>query len=185
MSDAPQNAPLYAVSAAFGSPEAALAAACALGQRRLGRVDVLSPVPIDGLVEGLGMPAPAIPAYIAIGFATLGFAAMMGMCVYATAVDYKFDIGGRPLVSWPAFIVPSVSFAMLTGALAVFFNMLFMNRLPRLNHPAFNIPGFGKSTQDRFFVTIEPGAEHASAETIEALLAALATRPFAVARVPR
>ena len=182
MSDDP---PLYAVSAAFGSPEAALAAVRALGQRRPGRVDVISPMPIDGLVEALGMPASHMPAYVAIGFATLGFAAMMGMCVYATAIDYAFDIGGRPLVSWPAFIVPSISFAMLTCALAVFINMLFMNRLPRLNHPAFNIPGFGKSTQDRFFVTIEPDEERTSAETIEAVLAALATRPFAVARVPR
>ncbi len=82
---------------------------------------------------------------------------MMGMCIYATAYDYVFDIGGRPRVSWPAFVVPSLSFALMTGALATYLAMLFLNRLPRLNHPAFNIPDFTRVTQDRYFLTVAEG----------------------------
>lgn len=182
---ASDEAPLYAVSAEFGSPEAVLAAANALRPRELGRLDIYSPVPIDGAVQAIDRNAKPIPYYMAIGATILGFVLMMGMCIYATAHDYVFDIGGRPLISWPAFVVPSVSFAMLAGALAVFFNMTFLNRLPMLNHPSFNIPGFGRASQDRFFLTIAPSGPRFDPAAIERALAGLPGRPIVVSRVPR
>ena len=177
--------PIHAVSAEFGSPQSVLAAANTLRPMAFGRLEIYSPVPIDGAVEAIGRSAAPIPYYMAIGGAVVGFAAMMGMCVYATAQDYVFDIGGRPLVSWPAFIVPSVSFATLTAALTVFFNMTFLNRLPLLNHPAFNIPGFGRASQDRFFLMVAEAGAPLDLGAVETALADLVTRPIAVARVPR
>jgi len=179
--------PLYAISAEFASPGAVLAAAQAMRARSLGRLEIYSPVPIPGAVEALGRSRRPIPAWMAVGGVVLGFAAMMGMCIYATAVDYTFDIGGRPLVSWPAFMVPSVSFAMLTGAVVVFFNWTFLCRLPLLNHPAFNIPQFLRASQDRFFLTVEPTPSQKTfdAAAVEQALARLAIRPLAVTRVGR
>lgn len=193
MSSAPHShdgePPLYGIAAEFGSPDAVLAAAHALRPKDLGRIEIYSPVPLPGALDAVGRTHRSIPAFMALGGAVLGFALMMGMCVYATAVSYVFDIGGRPLVSWPAFIVPSVSFAVLTSALVVFFNWTFLCRLPMLNHPAFNIPGFLRASQDRFFLTVAPqqGAETGSLdpEAVERALAALAQRPLAVSRVKR
>ena len=105
------------------------------------------------------------------------------MCVYATAYGYVFDVGGRPRFSWPSFVVPSVSFAMMSGTLAVHAVFLFVNRLPRLNHPAFNIPGFGRVTQDRYFLAAEARGAGFDAARIERQLAALpegAGRPLAI-----
>ena len=180
------DAPLYAISAEFASADSVLAAARALRSNEFGRLDIYSPLPIPGAVEALGRGHRSIPYWMGAGGAILGFAVMFGMCIYATAVDYAFNIGGRPLVSWPSFIVPSVSFAMLGGALVIFFNWTFLCRLPRLNHPSFNIPGFLRATQDRFFLTIEPlGAQDFDPSAIERALARLSARPLAVTRVRR
>ena len=183
------EAPLYAVAAEFGSPAGVLAAARALHPRDFGRLEIYSPVPVPGALEALGRTHRAVPTMMALGGSVLGFALMMGMCVYATTVSYVFDIGGRPLVSWPAFIVPSVSFATLTAALVVFFNWTFLCRLPMLNHPSFNIPGFLRASQDRFFLTVAPPVDHDPSTfdvaAIERALGALAERPFAVSRVNR
>ena len=176
--------PLYAVSAEFGSPDAVVAAAVALRPAAFGRLEIYSPVPIAGAVEAVGRDAPPVPYWMATGAVVVGFVAMMGLCIYATAFDYKFDIGGRPLVSWPAFVVPSVSFAMLCGALVVFFNMTFLNRLPMLNHPAFNIPGFLRVSQDRFVLTIAANGDGFDPLAVERALSKLAALPLAVHRVP-
>ena len=179
-------APIYGIAAEFGSPEAVMAAANALRPIDLGRLEIYSPVPIEGARAATGAAARPIPHLMATGGVILGFALMMGMCVYATAYDYVFDIGGRPRFSWPAFAVPSISFAMLTGALVVFFNMTFLCRLPMLNHPTFNIQGFLRATQDRFFLTIAPhDGEALDPGAVERALGKLVMRPLAVTRVPR
>ena len=110
---------------------------------------------------------------------------MYGMCVYATIWGYQFDVGGRPLFSWPAFVVPSLSFGALLGAFVAFSLLLLMSRLPRLNHPAFNIPGFTRATANRFFVAVEARDHTFDADAIEAILFALPAQPNAVRRVPR
>ena len=178
------DAPLHGVSAEFGSADALLACVKALRPHGFGRLDTFSPVPVAGLDTALGIPGSPLRRLGLVGVAA-GFAASMGLCVYATVYDYPFDIGGRPTVSWPAFVVPSVSFAMLAGALLVYLAMLYLNRLPHLNHPAFNIPGFERATQDRFFVSVDAEHEALDAAAIEAALSALADPPLAIRRVAR
>ena len=82
-------------------------------------------------------------------------------------------------------MVPTASFAGLLAASAVVLMLLILNRLPRLNHPAFNIPGFDRASQDRFFVAVEQDGERFDPAEAERRLAALAVPPLAVHRVPR
>ena len=178
------DAPIHAVAAEFDDGGALLAGVKALRGRDFGRLDAHSPVPIAGMAEALGLGASSMTT-IGVGAVLIGFAAMMGACIYWTAYDYVFDIGGRPLISWPAFVVPSTSFALMTGALVVYLAMLFLNRLPRLNHPAFNIPDFHRVTQDRFFLTVEEGRGPLDIAAVEAALDGLEGRPIRVTRVPR
>ena len=178
------EAPLWGVSAEFAAPEAMVAAIAALRDSGLGRLEAYSPVPVPGAAEPLRLPREPIHPF-ALGGILVGGVLMMGMCTWATVADYVFDIGGRPLFSWPYFVIPSVSFAMLIGALAVLLALLVLNRLPRLNHPAFNIPHFGRSTQDRFFVVVEAREDGFDPDAVERAMASLANRPLAVSRVPR
>jgi Ni/Fe-hydrogenase subunit HybB-like protein len=185
---APPGAPLWGVAAAFPNEAELTTALQALSSLR-GRVrlDAYGPVPMPRTLRPLGIEGRSILPY-ALGGALLGGAAFYGMCIYATAYDYVFLIGGRPRFSWPSFVVPSVSFAMLTGCLAVHAALLWLNRLPRLNHPAFNIPDFLRATEDRFFLAAELRDEGAEVLRIERRLAALPAgggRPLAVTRIPR
>ncbi len=178
------EAPLWGVSAEFATPEAMVAAIAALRDRDLGRLDTYTPVPVPGAAAALRLAREPIHPF-ALGGILVGGVLMMAMCAWATMADYVFNIGGRPLFSWPAFVIPSVSFAMLIGTLAVLFALLVLNRLPRLNHPAFNIPHFGRSTQDRFFLVVEARDGGFNADAVERAFAALTNQPVLVSRVPR
>lgn len=178
------GAPLWGVSAEFDSPEAMLSAINSLKPRDFGRLDAYSPIPVDGAPEALGLSTQPVYPFALLA-AVLGAVAMFGMCTYATIWGYRFDIGGRPLFSWPAFVIPSLSFGGFLGAAVVYALMLLMSRLPRLNHPSFNIRNFTRVTADRFFVAVEARDDDFDADAIEAVLAALPSRPAAIHRVPR
>ena len=178
------EAPLWGVSAEFYDASSLIDAITILAPRDLGRLDTYSPVPLPAVADALGIQHPPMNVVAILG-ALAGGAAMMAMCVYATAYDYVFNIGGRPLYSWPAFVVPTVSFATLTGAFAVYVGLLVLNRLPTLNHPAFNIPNFSRSTQDRYFLVIEARDEVFDPDLAERALAGLPVRPRLVTRVKR
>ena len=184
MTEHGSEAPLWGVAAEFETAEGMVAALYRLRDRRLGRLDAFAPVPIPEAAAALRLASrPMYPLAIAAVFA--GAAAMFGFCTYGTIWGYRFDIGGRPLFSWPAFVVPSVSFGMLVGTAVLYGLMLLFCRLPRLNHPAFNIGNFTRVTADRFYVAVEARDDRFDAAAVEAALATLPTRPSAVRRVPR
>ena len=150
----------------------------------LGRLDAFSPVPVPEVDKVLQLARQPIYPFAVVG-AVLGGAAMFAMCTYATVVSYRFNVGGRPQFGWPAFLVPSMSSAMLGGSLVALLAMFVLNRLPRLNHPAFNIPDFGRVTNDRYFVAVEARDDRFDPARVEAALARLPLRPLAINRVPR
>jgi hypothetical protein len=178
------DAPLWGVSAEFDNAPDLLAAIQRLRPRRLGRIDGFSPVPLEEARAALGFSRPPMWLF-ALGGVVLGGLGVLAMCVYATGYDYVFLIGGRPRISWPAYVIPSFSVAMATGTLATLAGFLVLNRLPRLNHPVFHVPGFLAASRDRFFIVVERVDDQFDAEAIEQALAQLAVQPRAVRRVPR
>ena len=183
--DLPPDAPIWGVAAEFAGPEDAVAAARSLQSRSFGRIDLYSPMPMEGAIEALQMRRRLTHPVALAGIVLLGGAAMMAMCLYATGYDYVFNIGGRPRFSWQAFVVPSVSFAMMVGAIATVAGLLFQSRLPRLNHPAFNIPGIGGASRDRFFLVVEKQDDAFDAGRVALAMKALTVQPLVVHRVPR
>lgn len=187
--DGPADAPLWGVSAAFASEADLVAGASAVSGIGRGHVhlDAHGPVPMPRVLRTLGIEGRSIRPYAILG-ALAGGAGFFGLCVYATAYDYVFLIGGRPRFSWPSFVVPSLSFATMSGAIAVHLALLVLNRLPRLNHPAFNIPGFLRATDDRFFLSAEAQGDAFDADRIVRRLANLpagAGLPLDIRRIPR
>ena len=85
-----------------------------------------------------------------------------GLQWYSAVIAYPINSGGRPLNSWQVFwLVPfevGVFAAALCGVIALFWSC----GLPRLHHPLFEIPGFERATQDRFFLLATPETERRS-----------------------
>ena len=97
----PDDAPLWGVAGEFATEAGMAQAARALRHGCQDRIDAYSPMPNDAVAADLRLRADHAGWAWAAGMA--GGAAMFGMCLYATAYDYVFDIGGRPRFSWPAF----------------------------------------------------------------------------------
>ncbi|PPQ40873.1 DUF3341 domain-containing protein [Rhodopila globiformis] len=179
-----EESEFYGIAAEFAEPDGLLAAVSSLRSRGIGLLDALSPLPISGMDAALGTSGRSLGVAAVAGVLLGGFGCF-GMIVIATVVAYPIIVGGRPLLSWPYYVIPSVAAAMLTGAVVLFVVMLFLDRLPRLNHPVFNIDGIQGVTTDRLFLVVEARTSDFDAEAVEHALAELPVRPLRIQRVER
>lgn len=146
------NAAGSGLVAMFCTPEEFLEALRRTRAAGYTRVEVNVPYAVEGMTELLpGKPTPMARIVLIAGLT--GASGGYFMQWYA-ARDYPIDVGGRPLHSWPAFVPVTFELMVLAAAVAGCFALLWLTRLPRLDHPLFAIPEFRRATQDRFFLSI-------------------------------
>ena len=70
-------------------------------------------------------------------------------------------LGGRPLNSWPIFLLVPFEVGVLAAAVAGFAALLVLCGLPRLHHPLFDSDALERATDDRYFLLVRapPKAE--------------------------
>jgi hypothetical protein len=92
---------------------------------------------------------------------------------YVTVWDFPINVGGRPLHSWPSYIVITFELTILLAAISAVMGLLALCGLPMLYHPAFNVPRFALASRNRFFLCIEATdplfAPRATSEFLETL----------------
>lgn len=158
---APSRAPeadLYGVVAEFGTPEAVIDAANAAREAGYKKMDAYTPFPVTGLDEALGMTNTRLGWVVLLMGITGGLTAF-AVQYFANAVYYPLNIGGKPLNSWPNFIIITFECTILFAAFTAGLFMLARNGLPRPYHSIFNTPNFGAATRDHFFLCIEAADE--------------------------
>lgn len=128
----------------------AVRAACRAGWTRL---EAYAPHPVPNAAEAMGVRAAPI-AWIAVAAGVAGAAWAYGWSTYLSAHDYPLNVGGRPPHAWPAFLPAAYIIGVLAAALAALAGMLWLNGLPRLHHPVFAAAGFGRASDDRFFLLL-------------------------------
>ena len=149
----------------------ALIAAARQSQSAGDRVlDSFSPFPIDGMAELLGTTSTRLRLVMALGGLAVA-ALMLGTEYYSAVINYPINSGGRPLNSWPAFMLPPFAVGTLGAAISGFIALMRETGLPRLNHPLFEIPEFPDASQSRFLLALAP-RDADSAPTRERLHAA-------------
>jgi Protein of unknown function (DUF3341) len=171
---------LYGLMAEFASAEALLVAARRTYAEGYRETEAYSPFPVEGLSEAIGFTSNRVPLLTLLG-GILGAAIGYFIQWYSAVIDYPLNVGGRPLNSWPAFILVTFELAILGAALAAVFGMLLLNGLPRLSHPVFNARDFDLATRDRFFLGIKVNDPLFDREATRRFLESL--RPLNVAEV--
>ena len=145
---------IYGLMAEFEDPNALVAAAHRAHHEGYRRMDAYSPFPIEELHEALGMHHTKLPLIVLVGglFGCLGG---FGLQYWVSVIAYPINVGGKPFVSWPAFIPVTFECTILAAALSAVLGMLALNGLPMPYHPVFNVPRFALASRNRFFLCIE------------------------------
>jgi hypothetical protein len=146
------DSPAFGLLAEFDSAERLVDSVGRAHSAGFRQLDAYSPFPIEKLTEALGADDPRIP-WLTLAGGIIGAAVGFGMQV-ATNLLYPIDIGGRPLVATPAFMMITFELTVLGAGLFSAVGMLLRNRLPRLNHPLFDVPRFNLASSDRFFLLV-------------------------------
>jgi len=151
----PPREGIYGLLAEFGTPGELVEAT--KEARRVGyrRMECYTPYPVEEAADALHFHKTRVPLVCLIG-GVMGVTTAFLMETWINVWAYPLNIAGRPLFSWPAFIIPAYEWTILFSGLSAAFGMLALNGLPQLYHPLFNAPNFRSgATTDRFFLCLE------------------------------
>jgi len=149
-----KRAPLHGIMVEFNETEPLIKAAEAVRAAGYTKMDAYTPIPVEGLTAAMGWRDRLIPLLMLLG----GFTG----CTLAFILQYAgmkwfypLNIGGKPLGSWPQFIVPAFEMTIYFTAVTGVVSMILLNGFPSPYHPVFNVPDFDTASNDRFFLCIE------------------------------
>jgi hypothetical protein len=89
---------------------------------------------------------------------------------YITVYNFPTNIGGRPLFSWPSYIIITFELTILFAAFSATFGLLGLCGLPLPYHPVFNVPRFSLASRNAFFLCIEAADPHFELEKTKSFL---------------
>ena len=144
----------YGVIAKFESPLALLHAAKKVRDSGFTNFDCHSPFPIHGMDEAMGLKRSKLGFIIgAMGLtgALFGF----GLQTWVHLVEYPLNISGKPYFAYPAYLIITFELMVLFSAFGAVFGMMFLNKIPRFNHPVFYSEKFSDVSSDAFYISIE------------------------------
>lgn len=132
-------------------------------------LDAFTPFPVESVIDRLDSRPSRVRIFM-FGGGVLIAAMALGGEYYTAVFNYPYNAGGRPLNSWPAFMLVPFAIGILGAAVAGFVRFLFETGLPRLHFPLFAVEGTERASQDRFFLAIEaPETEGERREAMDSL----------------
>ena len=171
----------YGLMAEFDNVNDAVTAARQTYGAGYRKIDAYSPFPVEELSEAIGFHKNGVALVCLIG-GLLGGSAAFTLQWWINTISYPVNIGGRPLNSWPSFIIVTFEMTILFSGLSAVFGMLALNGLPMPYHPVFNVPQFESVTKDHFFIVIFSSDKNYDAASTRQFLEGLG--PISVAEVP-
>ena len=157
--------PIYGLMAEFDNATALVEAARQTSNAGYKKIDAYTPFPVEELAEAIGFHRNGVPLVVLVGGILGGLSGYL-LQYWISGMAYPVNVGGKPLNSWPAFIVVTFEMTILFAGIAAVFGMLALNGLPMPYHPVFNVERFAFASKDRFFLIIfSSDAKYDRAET--------------------
>ncbi len=151
----PPREGIYGLLAEFNTPTELVMATEAARHAGYRRMECYTPYPVEEAAEALHFHKNRVPLICLMG-GIMGLTTAFLMETWINTMAYPLNIAGRPLMSWPAFIIPAYEWTILFAGLSAAFGMIAMNGLPQTYHPLFNAPNFRSgATTDKFFLCLE------------------------------
>ena len=172
--------PCFGYLAEFSDGDSLLTAIEKAKEEGYTKMEAYTPLPMHDVWHALGHKSH-LPKLV-LGGGILGAVVGFGLQYYASVIHYPVNIGGRPLNSWPSFIVITFELTILFAALTTVFGMLALNGLPRPHHPVFDVPEFELASRNRFFLLILAHDPVFDLEKTGTLLAGV--QPLSLSEVP-
>lgn len=113
--------------------------------------DFYTPFPVHGLDGYLGITRTRLP-YVTFVAGATGLVFAMLFQIWSSAVDWPINVGGKPMMSIPAFVPITFELMVLFGALttvAAFFyiSKMYPTKTPKILHP--------RQLDDKFLVLVK------------------------------
>lgn len=113
---------------------AILAAAKKVRERGFTKVDAVTPFPLHGMEEALGIKRSNIP-YVTFVAGLTGCLFGLWFTWWTSAVNWPINVGGKPPFSLPAFIPILFELTILFAALSSVGALFFFAGLPKIDPP--------------------------------------------------
>lgn len=171
----------YGLLAEFDSVDSVISAAHKVYGAGYRKIDAYSPFPLEELSEAIGFEKNGVALVCLVG-GLLGCTAAYILQYWINTIAYPVNVAGRPLHSWPSFIIVTFEMTILFSGLSAVFGMLALNGLPMPYHPVFNVPQFDFASKDKFFIIIFASDKNYDPVGTRQFLESLS--PLSVAEVP-
>jgi hypothetical protein len=140
------------VLGAFATPDEALRAAARVRDAAYSHFDVLTPFPVHGMDEAMGLRRSWIP-WVTAALAGAGILAAQALMNYVMVLDWPMNFGGKPFFAWPSFVPISFELMVLFAAIGSAVVAIWAGKRDTIPQPPALRVATG-ATVDRFVIWI-------------------------------
>ena len=136
----------------FYSPDEALEAAAKVRDAEYRHFDILTPFPVHGMDEAMGLKRSWIP-WATAGLAVAGIVAAQALMNWIMVIEWPMNFGGKPFWAWPSFIPITFELMVLFGAIGTAIIAIRAGKRDTIPQPPAMLIKTG-ATVDKFVVWI-------------------------------
>src|SRR6185437_5310052 len=146
--------PIYGLMAEVDNPSDLVYACQEAREQGYRKMDAYPPYPVEEVTEALHLHKNKLSLIVLLG-GLLGGSTGYLLQTYITVLNFPTNVAGRPLYSWPSYIVITFELTILFASFAATLGLLGLCGFPTPYHPVFNAPRFSLASRDGFFLCIE------------------------------
>lgn len=137
--------------AIFKDPEALKVAASKVRRNLyITKFDVFTPFPVHGIEKAMGLSRSFIP-WLTLVYGLTGAGLLFLFQAWTSSESWPINVGGKPFISWPAFIPITFEGGILFGGVLTVLTLLHFLRLPNFFQKVMD----ERLTKDRFGLFVD------------------------------